>query len=217
MNLSNFVLFRNVGCTMVIAGLVCSSYIVFSSIHLAWQRNDLQSTSKSWSVFYFILFYVLVFYSRSYWIMCTDFDLISPIILAYMHPLSNYINNGYVSVSLWTYFGHLAEFKWSWITLLICHQHLFTNCVVSFEPYTAIYCFTILPWEGYVSWHYRDNKLYALCYSSAIIFFHDLTFSKITWWIYGNSVTPELERRVEKHERIWATRILHSWYEWNQP
>lgn len=153
MNLNNFVLFLNAGCTMAIAGSVCSSYIVSSSIYLAWQRNDLQSTSKSWSVFYFILSYVLVFYSRSYCIMCTDFDLISPVILAYMHPLSNYINNGYVSFSLWAYYRHLAEFKWSWITLLICYQHLFTNCVVSFEPYTAIYCFTILPWEGYVSWH----------------------------------------------------------------
>lgn len=61
--------------------------------------------------------------------MCTDFDLISPLLLAYVHSLSNYIDNGYVSFSLWTYYGHLAEFNWSWITLLICYQHLFTNTI----------------------------------------------------------------------------------------
>lgn len=91
--------------------------------------TNFQSTSKSWSVFYFILSFVPVFYLGSYWIMCTDFDLISSIILAYMHSLSNYIDNGYVFFSLWMYYGHLAEFKWSWITLLICYQHLFTNTI----------------------------------------------------------------------------------------
>lgn len=89
--------------------------------------TNLQSTSKSWSAFYFILSFVLVFYLRSCWIMYADLDLISPIILAYRHSLSNYIDNGYVSFSLRTYYGHLAGFKWSWITLLICYQHLFTN------------------------------------------------------------------------------------------
>lgn len=91
--------------------------------------TDLQSTSKSWTVFYFILSFVSVFYLRSYWIMYTDFDLISPTTLAYMHSLSNYINNGCVSFSLWTYYGYLAEFKLNWINLLICYQHLFTNTI----------------------------------------------------------------------------------------
>lgn len=118
------------------------SLSISSSIHPAWQRNEmeshepvsLQSTSKSWRVFYFILSFVSVFYLKSYWIMCTGFDLIPPIILAYMNSLSNYIDNGYVSFSLWTYYGYLAECKWSWITLLICYQHLFN------KRYIPIYC-----------------------------------------------------------------------------
>lgn len=66
--------------------------------------------------------------------MCADFDLISPIILAYMHSLSNYVDNGYVSFSLETCYGHLAEFKWYWITLLICYPYLFTNATLTIVP-----------------------------------------------------------------------------------
>lgn len=94
--------------------------------------------------FLFFLSSVSIFYLRSYWIMCTGFYLISPIILAYMHSLSNYKNNGYASFSLWTYYKHLAEFKWSWRNLLICYQHLFTNSILPLS----------VPWKSYISWKY---------------------------------------------------------------
>lgn len=110
-------------------------YFFFSALFMGKEWNTkswthLQSTSKPLNVFYFFLSSVSVFYLRSYWIMCTVSDLIFPIVLAYMHSLSNYKDNGYVSFSLWTYYPHLAEFKWSWRNLLICYQHLFTNSIL---------------------------------------------------------------------------------------
>ena len=83
-------------------------HLFFNSLRMAkeWSGKswaDLQSSSKSWTVFYFILSFVSVFHLRPCWIMCTNFDLISPITLAYIHSVSNYISNGYVSFSLWTY------------------------------------------------------------------------------------------------------------------
>lgn len=187
------------------------------SIHLlfnppAWQRNEmeshepisLQSTSKLWRVFYFILSFVSVFYLKSYWIMCTGFDLIPPIILAYMNSLSNYIANGYVSFSLWIYYGYLADFKWSWITLLICYQHLFN------KHYTPIYCFTMVPWEGYISWNYILEP--ASYMPSATVVLWLFSWVNIFWnnmmdlWEFA--ATPGFKGRDKKPAMVWVTTIL---------
>lgn len=125
--------------SMLVAHLWLPPHFVhffFSALCLGKEWNTkswthLQSTSKPLSVFYFFLSSVSVFYLRSWWILSTGFDLIFPIILAYMHSQSNDKDNVYASFSLWTYYKHLAEFKWSWRYLLICYQHLFTNNILS--------------------------------------------------------------------------------------
>lgn len=112
-------------------------HFFFSALCMGKEWN-----TKSLTHFYFFLSSVSIFYLRSYWIMSTGFDLIFPIILAYTHSLSNCKDNGYATFSLWTYYKHLAEFKWSWRNLLICYQYLFTNNIL---PHSV-------PWKSYISW-----------------------------------------------------------------
>lgn len=162
----SLLLFLSVGCKSVIANSVCPSLLQPTSHGkgMKWKVKN-QSPINQQIITCFLLH--LVFH----------FGLLLKVLLNYVQwfwsDYSYYTCLHALSIKLYRYpshYGHImdmcvAEFKRSWITLLICYQYLFTSSIPQ-STAAQLYLEKVM-----LELYFRASQLRGLCYSSAMIVF----------------------------------------------